>query len=130
MEEVQEKDQAGHTPEPQEAAPLEDQTATVVDAAELATISDEEPLTEADFDSQDVLIAEAVSEPAAPGEDNYAAVKAVIEAAIYITDEPLSAEQIAAAIQQPLDHVKDILAQLVAEYSAPDRGLSLREIQM
>ena len=55
-------------------------------------------------------------------------LKAVIEAAIYITDEPLTAEQIASALEQPLDRVKQILNHLVAEYSAPDRGLSIREL--
>ncbi|MBV8069233.1 MAG: SMC-Scp complex subunit ScpB, partial [Acidobacteriaceae bacterium] len=75
----------------------------------------------------DVIIAEAVTEPAA-ADNSYAALKAIIEAAIYITDEPLSAEQIAAAIEQPIEEVTAILSALVAEYSAPDRGLSVREI--
>ncbi len=57
-----------------------------------------------------------------------AELKAVIEAAIYITDEPLSAEQIAGAVEQPLEQVKAVLDQLVTEYAAPDRGLSVREI--
>lgn len=57
-----------------------------------------------------------------------AELKAVIEAAIYITDEPLSAEQIATAVEQPLEQVRSLLNQLVAEYSAPDRGLSIREV--
>ena len=109
MEEVQE------TTEPQapeEATPEEPKEETFDDA----------------FDSDDVLIAEAVSEPPAPGPDNSATLKAVIEAAIYITDEPLTSEQIAAAVEQPLERVKEILAQLVREYAAPDRGLSIREI--
>ncbi len=74
-----------------------------------------------------LFIAEAISEPA-PAVERSATLKAVIEAAIYITDEPLSAEQIAAAINQPIERVKDTLAQLVTEYSAPDRGLSVREV--
>jgi segregation and condensation protein B len=57
-----------------------------------------------------------------------AELKAVIEAAIYITDEPLSAEQIATAVEQPLEQVRILLNQLVAEYAAPDRGLSIREV--
>ena len=77
--------------------------------------------------SEDILI-ETVTEPAAPTPDNRDVLKAVIEAAIYITDEPLSAEQIANSVEQPLERVKEILAQLVAEYSAPDRGLAVREI--
>ena len=79
-------------------------------------------------DAQEILfVAEAITEPG-PEPEAVAALKAVIEAAIYITDEPLSAEQMAAATEQPLDRVKEILVQLVAEYSAPDRGLSVREI--
>lgn len=77
--------------------------------------------------TEDVFIAEAVSEPAAEG-DPQGRIKAIIEAAIYITDEPLSAQQIAAAIEEPLDLVTEILDRLVAEYGAPDRGLSVREI--
>lgn len=57
-----------------------------------------------------------------------AELKAVIEAAIYITDEPLSAEQIATAVEQPLEQVKRVLNRLVAEYAEPDRGLSIREV--
>lgn len=76
---------------------------------------------------ENLFIAEAATEaPAA--DESAAALKAVIEAAIYVTDEPLSTDQIAAAIGQPLDRVKAVLEQLVSEYSAPDRGLSVREI--
>lgn len=73
------------------------------------------------------LIAEAITEPPS-AEDNTPAIKAVIEAAIYITDAPLTPEQIAAAVEQPLDRVKEILRQLVEEYSGPHRGLSVREL--
>ena len=74
-----------------------------------------------------LFVGEAITEPAPPPE-SAAALKAVIEAAIYVTDEPLAADQIASAIEQPLERVKEVLAQLVSEYSAPDRGLSIREI--
>ena len=73
------------------------------------------------------MIAEAIHDPV-PTEDAAAALKAVIEGAIYITDEPLTAEQIAAATDQSLERVKEILAKLVTEYLAADRGLSIREI--
>ena len=74
-----------------------------------------------------VLIAEAVGE-SAPTIDSATTLKAVIQAAIYITDEPLTAEQIASATDQPLEQVQEILNQLVAEYGAPDRGLTVREV--
>lgn len=55
-------------------------------------------------------------------------LKAVIEAVIYVADEPLSLEQIAGALQQPVERVKAILDLLVEEYSKPDRGLLVREV--
>lgn len=78
-------------------------------------------------DSEELIVAEAVSD-APPSEETSAALKAVIEAAIYITDEPLTPEQIAAAVEQPIELVKSILNQLVTEYAAADRGLSVREL--
>lgn len=77
--------------------------------------------------SDDVLIAEAVSEPPPESSDS-AALKAIIEAAIYVTDEPLTPEQIASAIEQPLPVVNEILQQLATEYAAPGRGLAVREL--
>lgn len=79
------------------------------------------------FSEDDVFIAEAITEPPQTS-DVGSTIKAVIEAAIYITDEPLTADQIATAIEQPLDVVKGILARLADEYAAPDRGLSVREL--
>jgi segregation and condensation protein B len=55
-------------------------------------------------------------------------LKAVIEAIIYVTDEPLSLQQIAAATARPIDDIKSILDELVSEYARPDRGLSIREL--
>lgn len=80
---------------------------------------------EDEFD--DVLIAESISEPQ-PGEDLHTDLKAIIEAAIYITDEPLTPEQIAGAVEQPVETVKQILAQLAEEYAQSGRGLSIREL--
>src|SRR5690348_15855050 len=57
-----------------------------------------------------------------------AKLQAILEAIVYITDEPLTAQQIAAAIGQPLDKVKRALDQLVAEYAGVAHGLSIREI--
>ncbi len=56
----------------------------------------------------DLLVAEAVSE-GIEGESRRDILKAVIEAAIYITDEPLTADQIATALEQPATVVKEIL---------------------
>src|SRR4051794_25826583 len=87
----------------------------------------ESPGADENQDSEDVLIAEAVSEPP-PDSSESLSLKAIIEAAIYITDEPLAPEQIAIAVEQPLPVVNEILQQLVVEYSAPGRGLAVREL--
>jgi len=55
-------------------------------------------------------------------------LRAILEAIVYVTDEPLTAQQMAAALGQPIDRVKALLDQLVAEYARPERGLSLREV--
>jgi len=57
-----------------------------------------------------------------------AQLQAILEAIVYITDEPLTAQQIAAAIAQPIDKIKRILDQLVEEYGKPEHGLTIREI--
>jgi segregation and condensation protein B len=53
---------------------------------------------------------------------------AVLEAVIYVTDEPLSAQQIALALNQPLDRIERLLNELVAIYDRPERGLLIRQV--
>jgi segregation and condensation protein B len=55
-------------------------------------------------------------------------VKSLLEAIVYVTDEPLSAQQIATAMEQPLELVQKLLNELVEEYSQPHRGLTVREL--
>jgi segregation and condensation protein B len=89
------------------------------DTAESGTGDDGAGFTE-------MLVAEGWdSAPAADPEDR---LKGIIEAVIYVTDSPLSAEQIGAALGEPLEKVQAILAKLVADYSAPSRGLTVREV--
>ena len=63
-----------------------------------------------------------------PAENADAQLKAVLEAIVYVTDEPLSAQQMAAALERPIDVVKRLLDELVEEFAAPGHGLSIREI--
>jgi segregation and condensation protein B len=55
-------------------------------------------------------------------------LRAVVEAVIYVTDEPLSADQIATALQQPAARIGQVLEELTAEYAKPERGLTIREV--
>ena len=57
-----------------------------------------------------------------------AQLKAILEAVVYITDEPLSAQQMAAALQEPIDKIKRLLDEIVAEFAKPEHGLSVREV--
>ncbi|MDQ2711972.1 MAG: SMC-Scp complex subunit ScpB [Acidobacteriota bacterium] len=101
-----------------------------VDAREIEnTVESSAPdhIDSAQVAEEEIVIADAVVEQASSPEAS-SLLKAIIEAAIYITDEPLSVEQIATAVEQPREKVEQVLKQLVAEYSAPDRGLSVREL--
>ncbi len=72
------------------------------------------------------LAEERPSASAEQSED--AQLKAILEAVVYITDEPLSAQQMAAALQQPIDRIKRLLDEIVAEFAKPEHGLSVREV--
>ncbi len=76
------------------------------------------------------LSAEQLSLDVEPsGDDTERARKrAMVEAAVYITDEPLTAKQLAEALELPLEEVKSILEELVAEYRKPEHGLTIREV--
>ena len=63
-----------------------------------------------------------------PVANSDAQLKAILEAIVYVTDEPLSAQQMAAALERPIDMVKRLLDELVAEFAAPEHGLSIREV--
>src|SRR3984957_16682892 len=65
---------------------------------------------------------------ALPFDGDDAQLRAVLEAIVYITDEPLSAQQMAAALSQPIDKIKRLLDELVAEFARPEHGLSIREV--
>lgn len=53
---------------------------------------------------------------------------AILEAIVYITDEPLSVEQIARALGEPVRDVQVLLDRLVDEYNKPEHGLTVREV--
>ena len=66
--------------------------------------------------------------PLSAADSAEAQLKALVEAVIYITDEPLSADQIAIALGQPAEKVGRVLEELTAEYRKPEHGLTVREI--
>ncbi|MFN9263777.1 MAG: SMC-Scp complex subunit ScpB [Acidobacteriota bacterium] len=68
----------------------------------------------------------AAAEPGAEYSDTE--LKAILEAVIYVTEEPLEARQIAQALRQPAARIDALLAELVVEFARPERGLQIREI--
>jgi segregation and condensation protein B len=53
---------------------------------------------------------------------------AVLEACVYVTEEPLMPAQIAAALNQEPERIKRLLNQLVAEFERPEHGVSIKEV--
>jgi len=67
-------------------------------------------------------------QPAAHSDTQAAELKAVLEAIVYVLNEPMPASQIALALDRPLEEVEPILRQLSEESSRADRGLFIREV--
>src|SRR5208337_4649806 len=50
---------------------------------------------------------------------------AVIEACIYVAEEPLTPAQLAAALNQDAERVRALLEKLMAEFEGPEHGVSI-----
>jgi segregation and condensation protein B len=55
-------------------------------------------------------------------------LKAIIEAVVYVTEEPLTLEQISSALAQPIERVQQLLSELITEYDRPEHGVAVREV--
>jgi segregation and condensation protein B len=108
MEELEPK-MEGESPEPAPVAAAEPETA----AAE--PVSPEELLG-------------AAPEPAPDLSASDAELRAVLEALVYITEEPLTVAQIAAALARPVEQIQVLMAQLMAEFDAPGHGVHIKEV--
>jgi len=67
-------------------------------------------------------------ETANPAATEDTQLKALLEAIVYVTDDPLTLLQIATALNQPRERVQALLDELVAEYDKPAHGVTLREV--
>jgi segregation and condensation protein B len=111
---------------PEEQVDAQPETLPQVDAQPDAPASDE--TVAVSFSAEEILGVEAPAESEAPMPVEDATLRATLESIIYVTDEPLTVDQIAEAIEQPRERVVALLEQLCAEYDRPDRGLTIREI--
>src|SRR6185295_17040155 len=54
-------------------------------------------------------------------------LRAVLEAIVYVAEEPLTLAQLA-ALQQPPERIRALLDELVAEFDKPEHGVTVREV--
>lgn len=78
------------------------------------------------METNDLTLAAEPQASAAESSDEL--LRAMLEAIVYVTDEPLTAEQIADALGEPRPRVSAFLDQLVAEYNQANHGLTVREV--
>jgi segregation and condensation protein B len=57
-----------------------------------------------------------------------AQLRAVIEAIVYVAEEPLTIAQLSAALHEPAERIRAILDQVVAEFDKPEHGVTVREV--
>lgn len=72
----------------------------------------------------DVALASVTDAQSTPAGD----LKAIVEAVVYVIDEPLTASQIAQGLGRDKQEVEEVLASLAEDYAHPGRGLSIREV--
>ena len=115
----------------------ENETSTPAPETPDQEANSEDPITEAaavEEAAAEAMSAESIEQFIDESGDSKAEISpdaaelAILEAIVYITDEPLGLQQIANALGKPMEHVKGLLDRLVAEYNRPEHGLMVREV--
>lgn len=134
MEELEIPPQPPQDVEPAAEAPVEEEAAAPQPEATAETpVEDEaaqpqpEPAAEA-VSVEEILSADAPAGEMQPVSVEDAQLKAVLEAIVYVAEEPLALAQIAGALQQPEERIKTLLAQLIEEFDKPEHGVTIREV--
>lgn len=118
-----------------EEAPVTEEVTEDVTEAVTETVAEEaaEAIAAADgvpvqmtMDAADLLGGE--SQPAEAADSRASELKAVLEAVVYVMNEPMPAAQIAEALGRDKKEVEEALRQLVEETAQPGRGLFIREV--
>ena len=86
------------------------------------------PMEEDQTQTEPVVVVADLLEPLTPVPMEDAQLQAVVEAIIYVTEEPLTVEQLAAALGQPAPRVQELLDRVVAEFEKPEHGIAVREV--
>src|SRR5579884_2978090 len=79
-----------------------------------------------------VAVEEILPEPPVAEQPSLSAeetqLRAVLEAIVYVAEEPLTLAQLAASLQQPAERIRGLLDQLIAEFDRPEHGVTIREV--
>jgi segregation and condensation protein B len=78
--------------------------------------------------SMEELLEAVAQDDAGPVSIHDAQLKAVLEAVIYVAEEPLTVAQMAGALQQTEERIQALLTELTAEWDRPEHGLAIREV--
>lgn len=81
-----------------------------------------------DVDELDATAAAPVEPREAAAPLMAGALRGAVEALLFVADSPLDAAQLAAAVEQPVDRVVEVLAALMAELDERASGMHLREV--
>jgi segregation and condensation protein B len=118
-------------PAAQDATGADQQSDTLLDQpAEPADASNQQhsgAAVDAQAFSVEEFLAGVEAEPA-PVSLEDSQLRAVLEAIVYVAEEPLTLAQLAAALQQPAERIRGLLDQLVAEFDRPEHGVTIREV--
>ena len=123
--------------EPTEApdAPQTAETGSTGETAGATTSADDQveqgvapanPPEEPAVSMEDLLSAQEPAPASVPLED--AQLRAVLEAIVYVAEEPLTLAQLASALQQPAEQIHAVLDQVIAEFDKPEHGVAIREV--
>jgi segregation and condensation protein B len=122
---------APHAPA-QESSDAEVAGATPADEAPEQPAAEEPAPESAELASAEAISMEellpAADEPVAEVAVEDVQLRAVLEAVIYVAEEPLTLAQLAAALEQPAERIRTLLDQLIAEFDKPEHGILIREV--
>jgi len=122
----------GESPEPEPAPPVAEPVpgGPPEDAAPAEDAAPETSLSEPSLSVDELMATRDVpfEDTPAPVSQEDSQIKAILEAIVYVADEPLTLAQIASSLQQPTERVKELLDQLIAEFDQPGHGVSIREV--
>jgi segregation and condensation protein B len=119
---------AAEEPATEEPAAIEPAPSEFAVEEPAATDPADESGTESAEASVQEFLSAAETEEKAPDVLEDERLRAVLEAVIYVAEEPLAPAQIAAALGQPLSRIEPVLQELIADFEKPQHGIGVREV--